>query len=101
MPSSLITAHEALDREAPKHEGLMVNSTRRRERALKMLDRDGIGVDDLMAVPRADQAVCRVSTEPFHVESSGAAIMRPRTRDFWAVWGLPSHNDYIHVPFAA
>ena len=92
---------EALDREAPKHEGLMVNSTRRRERALKMLDRDGIGVDDLMAVTRDDQAVCRVSTEPFHLESSGAAIMRPRTRDFWAVWGLPSHNDYIHVPFAA
>jgi hypothetical protein len=79
----------------------MANSIRRRERALKMLDRDGIGVDDLMAVTRDDQAVCRVSTEPFHVESSGAAIMRPRTRDFWAVWGLPSHNDYIHVPFAA
>ncbi len=54
-----------------------------------------------MAVTRDDQAVCQVSTEPFHLESSGAAIMRPRTRDFWAVWGLPSHNDYIHVPFAA
>jgi hypothetical protein len=27
-------------------------------------------------------------------------IMRPRTLDFWAVWGLPSHNEYVHVPFA-
>jgi hypothetical protein len=92
---------EALKREAPKHEVLMASSTRRRERALEMLDRDGIDVDDLMAVTRDDQAVCQVSTEPFHLESSGAAIMRPRTRDFWAVWGLPSHNDYVHVPFAA
>ena len=92
---------EALDCEAPKHDVLMASSIRRRERALEMLDRDGIDVDDLMAVTRDDQAVCQVSTDPFHLESSGAAIMRPRTRDFWAVWGLPSHNDYIHVPFAA
>jgi hypothetical protein len=30
------------------------------------------------------------------VESSGAAIMRPATGDFWAVWGLPPENEYEH-----
>ncbi len=31
---------------------------------------------------------------PFHVETCGAAIMRPATGDFWACWGLPSENPY-------
>ena len=92
---------EALARQATKHEGLMVNSTRRRDRALQLLDRDGIGVEDLMAVTRDDEAICQVSVEPNHIESSGAAIMRPSTLDFWAVWGLPSQNEYVHVPFAS
>ena len=90
---------EALARQATKQEDLMVNSTRRRDRALQLLDRDGIGVVDLMAVTRDDEAICQVSVEPTHIESSGAAIMRPSTRDFWAVWGLPSQNEYVHVPF--
>ena len=38
--------------------------------------------------------VCTTSTPPFHVESCGAAIMRPKSGDFWAVWGLPSENEY-------
>ncbi len=92
---------EALARQAPKQEGLMASSTRRRDRAVELLDRDGIGVEDLMAVTRDDQAICQVSVEPTNIESSGAAIMRPATLDFWAVWGLPSQNEYVHVPFAA
>ena len=92
---------EALARQATKQEDLMANSARRRDRALQLLDRDGIGVEDLMAVTRDDEAICQVSVEPTHIESSGAAIMRPSTLDFWAVWGLPSQNEYVHVPFAS
>ncbi len=92
---------DALARQAPKQEGLMASSSRRLERAHELLARDGITVDDLMAVTRDDEAICRVSTAPAHIESSGAAIMRPGTLDFWAVWGVPSHNEYVHVPFAA
>jgi hypothetical protein len=79
----------------------MASSASRRQRALELLDRHGIGAEDLMAVTRDDQAICQVSVEPTRIESSGGAIMRPSTLDFWAVWGLPSHNEYVHVPFAA
>ena len=57
-----------------------------------------IEVEDLMALTR--EGVCQVAKPPYHIESSGAAIMRPRTKEFWAVWGLPSVNDYQRVEFA-
>ncbi len=37
---------------------------------------------------------------PFHVETCGAAIMRPATGDFWACWGLPSENPYQRFSLA-
>ena len=52
-----------------------------------------LDVDDLIALTRAD-VVCTHSADPYHIESCGAAIMRPKTGDFWAVWGLPSENEY-------
>ena len=33
-----------------------------------------------MALTRDDEAICQVSTAPAHIESSGAAIMRPVVR---------------------
>ena len=50
-------------------------------------------IDDLIALTRAD-VVCTHSKAPYHIESCGAAIMRPQTNEFWAVWGLPSENEY-------
>ena len=58
------------------------------------------GADDLMALTREPDAVCQTAVEPYHVESSGATVMRPRTKEFWAVWGLPSMNEYQKVSFA-
>ena len=58
-------------------------------------------VDRLIEVTREPEAICQRAVEPFHVESSGAAIMRPATGDFWACWGRPEDNEYDHVPFAA
>ena len=43
---------------------------------------------------RDEEAICRTATEPYHIESSGAAIMRPATLDFWACWGRPAENEY-------
>jgi isopenicillin-N N-acyltransferase-like protein len=92
---------EAMIRQAPKHPDLHENSVRRRDRAVELLDRDGIDAEHLMAVTRDPGAICQVPRHPFHIESSGAAIMRPATLDFWAVWGQPSQNEYVHVPFPA
>ena len=90
---------EATAVEAPRPADLTANSARRLERAVGLLDRDGITAEDCMAITRDPDAICRESDAPHHVESRGAVVMRPRTRDLWAVWGVPRHNDYTHVPF--
>ncbi len=57
---------------------------------------DPIGISDLMALTRDGEAICVRAAPPKFVESCGAAIMRPKTGDFWAVWGLPAENEYEH-----
>jgi isopenicillin-N N-acyltransferase like protein len=52
-------------------------------------------VDSLMALTR-DETICVRGKPPLHIESCGAAIMRPATGDFWAVWGLPAEHPYEH-----
>lgn len=84
--------------EAPRPRDLDENSRRRLSTAQRRLDRDGVTEQDLMALTR-DPAVCQVATDPYLVESSGAVVMRPKTKDFWAVWGLPSMNEFQHVEF--
>ncbi len=75
------------------------NSIRRLEIARDLLDHDHIGLDEVMAVTREREAICRVPEPPFWTESSGAAIMRPKTGQFWACWGQPAHNDYEPISF--
>ncbi|MCY4371480.1 MAG: C45 family autoproteolytic acyltransferase/hydrolase [bacterium] len=76
---------------------LQESSRRRMVAAADHLDRRVVSVDDLMELTR--NQVCQVSEPPYHIETSGAAVMRPKTADFWAVWGLPSMNDYVRVGF--
>lgn len=73
------------------------NSRRRLAVATEYLDRSRLGVEDLMDLTR--RHVCQVAEPPYHVETSGAAVMRPKTGEFWAVWGLPSMNDYVEIGF--
>ncbi len=80
--------------EAQRPSGLMESSHRRLSRARRLVDGKTLGPDDLMAITRDSEAVCQVSHEPFHVESCGAAVMRPATGEFWAVWGRPDLNEY-------
>jgi isopenicillin-N N-acyltransferase like protein len=39
-------------------------------------------------------SVCQTPVRGYEVESSGACVMSPSTRELWAVWGLPSENEY-------
>lgn len=84
--------------EAPRPRDLDKNSKRRLNAAQRQLDREAVTEQDLMALTR-DSSVCQVAADPYHVESSGAVVMRPKTKDFWAVWGLPSMNEFQHVEF--
>ncbi len=97
----LVHTNHCLDPEARRHEAdkppeLMASSVARLHRAAKLLAKRPLDEADLMAVTGDGEAVCQRSAPPWHVESCGAAIMRPRTGDFWAVWGLPAENDYEH-----
>lgn len=76
---------------------LQENSRRRMVAAMRHLDRHDLSVDDLMELTR--NKVCQVAEAPYHIETSGAAVMRPKTGEFWAVWGLPSMNDYVRIGF--
>jgi isopenicillin-N N-acyltransferase-like protein len=90
---------EACAVEGQLDPAVLSNSVRRMERANELLDQPVVTVDDLMEATRDSEAICRTSMPPRHVESSGAVVMRPATGEFWAVWGLPLHNDYMNVPF--
>ena len=52
-----------------------------------------------MELTRDPGSICQVPVEPYHVETSGAAVMRPKSLDFWAVWGPPDVNDYVKIDF--
>ncbi len=86
--------------QGPRADQLQDSSVRRLATARSFLDRTDIDADDLMELTREPEAVCQVAQEPYHVESSGAVVMRPRTREFWACWGLPSHNAFTKIAFA-
>jgi isopenicillin-N N-acyltransferase-like protein len=73
------------------------SSETRLSRGEELLSRGQITLADLMMMTRDHSAVngiCVHSEEPLYVESCGAAIMRPATREFWAVWGHPCENEY-------
>ncbi len=76
---------------------LQASSRRRLAAAAQHLDRSEVTIHDLMDLTR--QPVCQTAEPPYFMETVGAAIMRPRTRDFWAVWGLPTLNDYARAEF--
>ncbi len=87
--------------EGPRADALQDSSKRRLSTAQAWLDRDDLTEADLMELTREPDAVCQVATDPYHVESSGATVMRPKSLEFWAVWGLPKDNDYQKVEMPA
>ena len=92
----LSPAARAVEGERPV--ALQENSVRRLADAIAILG----GVhhhtpESLMDLLRDESSICRHPEPPYDYESSGAVIMRPATRDFWACWGVPSQNEF--VPF--
>lgn len=57
-----------------------------------------IAVETIMAMTRYHEegamSICAHARPGYDVESSGACIMSPQTREMWAVWGQPCQNDY-------
>ena len=92
------TTHQATGAvEVERPAELQDSSHRRRSVAVDHLDQTDITKEHLMDLTR--HGVCQVPEPPYEVETSGATVMRPRTKDFWAVWGLPSMNDYARIEF--
>jgi isopenicillin-N N-acyltransferase-like protein len=84
---------EGVRREAARDPALVASSIARLDTARTQLRDRHVTLELLEALTR-DPTICRRSEAPFHMETSGAAIMRPRTGELWAVWGLPSDNAY-------
>jgi len=101
-----VHTNHTLEPETSAHEAwrpaaLMESSHRRLERARRLVAGRRLSPQDMMEITGDPVAVCQVSHEPYHVESCGAAIMRPATGEFWAVWGRPDLHQYEHFQMAA
>lgn len=73
------------------------SSTKRLAMATQLLAEGDVDNERLFAMTRESSAICQVASEPLHIESSGAAVMRPKTDGFWSCWGPPIDNDYQRV----
>jgi isopenicillin-N N-acyltransferase like protein len=82
-----------------KQPELQASSEARLRVAAQHLAEGPVGVERVMALMR-DPVVSYRGGPPFHVETCGAAIMRPATGDFWACWGLPSESSYERFSLA-
>ena len=83
--------------QAERDPRLMESSRTRLATAVELLAEGAIDAERLFALTREPAAICASAKAPYHIESSGAAVMRPRTGDFWACWGRPVENDYERV----
>lgn len=88
-------ADEALACCRPRSAASQASTEARLARGVDLLGDGAVTLDSLMQLTR-DEIICVRSTPPMHIESCGAAIMRPSTGDMWAVWGLPSEHEYEH-----
>lgn len=81
--------------ERERQQASLESSQKRLDLANEHLGKTPITVEALMEMTRAEY-ICVKSAPPYHVETSGAAIMQPATGDFWAAWGRPAENEYEH-----
>jgi hypothetical protein len=83
---------ETLRLQVERSPALLASSQSRLARAAE-LSRQPLDLDALITLTR-DPVICRRSEDPYHIESSGAMIMRPASREIWAVWGIPADHEY-------
>jgi isopenicillin-N N-acyltransferase-like protein len=89
-------APETIAVEAERPDTLTLSSTDRISQARELLTANPHTQRSLMAVFSDERSICRHPDSEFNYETSGAAIMRPATGDFWACWGRPSENGFEH-----
>jgi isopenicillin-N N-acyltransferase-like protein len=88
------------DVERPRKAVSQASTLARQEQASHFLaERSGqITVDTLMSLTRLHAgdglSVCAHVQPGYDVESSGACIMAPASRELWALWGNPCQNPY-------
>lgn len=82
--------------EGPRAPVRIASTENRYARAVELLGKRPIDERSLMDLTRDEEAICERPEPPYDVMSCGATVMRPRTRDLWAVWGLPVENEYEH-----
>lgn len=76
------------------------STTTRLAQAERLLDaeRGAITLESLQELTRYQEegifSICACTRPGYDVETSGAAIMSPATRELWAVWGQPNANPY-------
>lgn len=86
--------------ERPRSELAMQSTVTRLDQARAFLDqRSGqINKEVLIELTRHREgdgfSVCQTPVAGYDVESSGACVMSPQTREMWAVWGLPSEGEF-------
>ena len=95
---ALTDAARAVSRERPAE--LKASSEARLRTGVDALARGTVELDDLVRLIR-HPTICYQGAPPFRIETCGAAIMRPRTGDLWACWGLPSENEFERFTLSA
>ncbi|MEM7286169.1 MAG: C45 family peptidase [Actinomycetota bacterium] len=83
--------------QAPRDPWMQQNSAMRLDHARELLAAGPIDQHRIFELTRDERAICQQARPPFHIESSGAAVMRPKTDDFWACWGRPAQNEYVSI----
>lgn len=87
--------HEATRaHEAKRDAGLLASSRDRLRTAQEVLLTGEIDVARLMALMAEGTCICRHGGPPSHIETSGAAVIRPGTRELWATWGPPDVSPW-------
>ena len=91
---------EMVNVERPRKSVSHESTLARQDQASHFLDKQvgQITVDTLMTLTRYHEgnglSVCAHVQPGYDVESSGACIMSPTTRELWALWGNPCKNHY-------
>lgn len=87
--------------ERPRKEISLESSVTRLDQASVFLDqqRGKVDVGALMRLTRLHEegslSICAHAQPAYDVETSGACLMSPATRELWALWGHPCQNDYV------
>lgn len=81
-------------REAKRDAGLLASSHQRLLTAQRELEHGPISLARLQSLMAEPTCICRHGEPPGHIETSGAIVVRPETRELWATWGPPDCNPW-------